>query len=324
MGIAAFEDRSSVGEVALAVLRRQLVELLAHEPGARLGEGAEEIHDMRVAIRRMRAAMALFGDALPESARPLRRELKWVARTLGEVRDVDVQLRQVASWARELPAEDRAALDPVMKSLRNRRTLARRRLLRALDSARYGHLVASLTTMIEQPPSGTSVSRIPVALAGPRLVRRRYRTLRKAAAAVGKRSPPQDLHRLRIRGKRLRYAIEFLQPVYGKPAVRLIARLKAVQDVLGLHQDAQVAMEHFRQMAVDQSHALPSDAQFLLGRLAERYRMQAQEQRALVPKVYGRVRGKAWKRLRGAMDERASGVEAETAPNVVALVNRPA
>ena len=64
-----------------------------------------------------------------------------------------------------------------------------------------------------------------------------------------------------------------------------------------------MATEHFRQMAVDQAHVLPSDAQFVLGRLAERYRMQAQEQRALVPKVYGRVRGKAWKRLRRAMDE---------------------
>jgi CHAD domain-containing protein len=154
---------------------------------------------------------------------------------------------------------------------------------------------------------------MPVLLAGPDLVRRRYRRLRRAGDPLDENSPPEALHRLRIRGKRLRYSIEFLQSVYGKPAARLINRLTDMQDVLGAYQDAQVATEQVRHLAEERDD-LPASALFVLGRIAERYRLQGAEQRSKVSGVYRRVRGKRWRRLRRAMDRRREELEARRPP----------
>src|SRR5215203_145993 len=131
-------DRSmSVGEVAFAVLRRQFAEMRAHEPGTRLGEDPEELHDMRVPTRRMRAAMKVFGDALPERARWLRQELRWVAHALGDVRDLDVQIERFQAWKEGAGEEDSKFLDRIVRTVEKRRAAARQNMLAVLDSDRY-------------------------------------------------------------------------------------------------------------------------------------------------------------------------------------------
>ena len=93
LGTTDIGPDSTMGELAYAVLRRQLAVLRATEPGTRLGEDPEELHDMRVATRRLRAALDLFVDVLPVRARAFRAELGWLAGVLGVVRDLDVQLQ---------------------------------------------------------------------------------------------------------------------------------------------------------------------------------------------------------------------------------------
>src|SRR5207237_6010300 len=83
---------ATAAEVAVASLRQHLAGFLEQEPGTRLGEDPEHVPDMRVATRRMRAAMSLFAEWLPARFASFRRELKWVAGALGDVRDLDVQL----------------------------------------------------------------------------------------------------------------------------------------------------------------------------------------------------------------------------------------
>jgi CHAD domain-containing protein len=310
LGPTEIDEGKSVGEVAFAVLRSQFAAFLAAEPGSRLGEDPEEIHDMRVAIRRMRAAIRLFGDALPVRAQSLSRELKWVAGSLGAVRDLDVQLERFAEWSGQLSPEDREALRRVVDVLRTSRAAARRRLLRTLDSKRYERLISAMAGMLQRGPLRRSPrSRTPAVMAGSDIVRRAHRKMRRAGDSITEQSSPADLHRLRIRGKRARYAVESLEPVYGKPARRLIQRLKAMQDVLGLYQDAQVAMRHLRELVRERGVSLEPQALFVLGLLAQRYGAQAEEQRSLLASAYRRARGKAWRRLRGAMDERRSEAE---------------
>src|ERR671911_3127403 len=94
LGPTRIDPSMSLGEVAFAVLRRQFAEMEEHEPGTRLGEDPEELHDMRVPTRRMRAAMKVFEGALPVRATWLREELRWVAHALGDVRDLDVQIER--------------------------------------------------------------------------------------------------------------------------------------------------------------------------------------------------------------------------------------
>ena len=99
LGPTEISASSTMGELAFAVLRRQLAVLRDKEPGTRLGEDPEELHDMRVATRRLRAALSLFADVLPVRAQVFREELGWLGRLLGAVRDLDVQLEGLADMA---------------------------------------------------------------------------------------------------------------------------------------------------------------------------------------------------------------------------------
>jgi len=142
-------DTLSFGEMALAVLRRHFAALLAHEPGARLGDDPEGVHRMRVATRRLRAALSLFANGLPRRPTGLRDELRWVAAGLGEVRDLDVQLERVAAWQAEGSLGEPGVLDPLKAVLEGQRTRARSRLLGMLDTRRYAHLVQAFSTLLE-------------------------------------------------------------------------------------------------------------------------------------------------------------------------------
>src|SRR4029450_7505707 len=102
-GPTALDAEATIGEGGLAVLRRPLTPLLAKEPGTRLGDDVEELHDMRVASRRLRAALSLFADVLPPSAASFGDDLRWLGRALGAVRDFDVQLEQLDGWLAPVP-----------------------------------------------------------------------------------------------------------------------------------------------------------------------------------------------------------------------------
>jgi CHAD domain-containing protein len=322
LGPTAVRVEMTVGELAFGVLRRQFATFLEREPAARLGEDPEGVHDMRVATRRMRAAMSLFREALPVRTQRLRDELKWVAGVLGEVRDLDVQLVQLRQWEADMSPEDVAALRPLVERLEARHARARSDMLDALDSRRYERTVAGMTDLLKRGPLRRApASRMPAQIAAPDLVRRRYRPVRKRGDAIGPSSPPEDFHALRIRCKRLRYAAEFLSPLAPKQSERLISALVEVQDCLGEHQDAQVAMARLREMAEED---LPARAVFLLGRIDERYERRAAELRAALPDVYAGIRGKAWRRLRTVLDEGRDRAVAESPPRPPSLRPAPA
>lgn len=303
LGSTVVHPSLSLGEVAFATMRKHFGGLLAHEPGTRLGVDPEELHDMRVATRRLRAAMSLFKEALPTRAPRLREELRWVASTLGEVRDLDVQLEQLHEWLAEAEPEDRPALESLTDVLRMRRAAARVRMLKVLDSSRYERLVANFTTMLRRGPLRTQpAARQSVLAAGPELIARRYRKLRKTGDRITAESPPEEYHALRIEGKRLRYALEFLSDVYGKPARELIAPLVAMQDILGKHQDSYVAISQLRELSAGGGRAMSSQTVFVMGGIAARYSRQAAELRGQFPKAYRALQGRPWKRLRNAME----------------------
>jgi CHAD domain-containing protein len=305
LGPTEVEASMSVGEVAYAVLRNQFLVLEAKEPGTRLGEDPEDLHDMRVAVRRMRSAMKLFEAALPVRAAALRRELKWLGTLLGAVRDMDVQLERLEGWGAEAEPAEREALASLRTLLEARRARARAELLRGLDARRYERLVARLRAMLALGPLRRSAAgRAPVLIAGADIVEKAYRRVRKQARGLSEDSPAEELHELRIRCKRVRYALEFLEPVYGRPARRLVKRLVDLQDLLGEHQDAVVAIADLRSLAGDRRARLRPEAIFVLGRAAERYDLLAADLRERFPARYRAVRGSTWKDLRGALEDR--------------------
>src|SRR5882724_570735 len=124
-----------IDEVALANLRRYLSAWDLPEPGARLGDDLEELHDLRVAGRRLDAILRQFGTYLPASLVRIRPTLKKVLRALGEARDLDVALLELEAFSRELSEADQASLEPLSQYLRSERARARTRMLSLLDSS---------------------------------------------------------------------------------------------------------------------------------------------------------------------------------------------
>jgi CHAD domain-containing protein len=315
-GSTTIDPEGPIGSVERAVLRRHFAAMLAHEPGTRLGDDIEELHDMRVATRRLRAALSLFSDVLPATAEKMREELGWVGGALGAVRDLDVQLEQLDEWLAALPEADRQPLEALRGLLEEQRAAARTEMLTVLDSRRYqafGERFGRMLRSGRTPRTGPAA--LPARAAAPDLIESRFRRFRKAGARIDENSAPSDYHRVRIRGKRLRYALEFLADLYPGHTRPMIKRLVELQDLLGLHQDADVAIERLRQVVADRGAELPPATVFAMGEVAERYRQTAAELRAQFPAAYSRVKGKRWKALRTEIDEQrpdeadAAGVE---------------
>jgi triphosphatase len=298
-GRTAITADDSIGQVALAILRRQFATFLAKEPGTRLGDDVEELHDMRVASRRLRAAIALFGEFLPAEVTRLRPELAWVGQTIGTVRDLDVQLEQLDEWLALLPEADHAPLTRLRTFLEQERSSARAVMLAALDSRRYERFVLRFGRVL----SSRSGTRSPAARAvAPDLVDGRHLSLRKAKRKAVRSGAPAAYHRLRITAKRFRYALEFVSEAYPGETKALIKRTVVLQDLLGAYQDADVATARLRDLAARRGTELGPETVFAMGKIAERYRASMDEVLGGVPEAYAKLVGRRWKTLRKSME----------------------
>jgi triphosphatase len=178
-------------------------------------------------------------------------------------------------------------------------------MLTALDSRRYAVFVERFSAVLEQgAPRRFAPGNAPVLLAAPALLEKRYRGVRRRGGRITPGSAPSAYHLLRIDAKKLRYALEFVGPVYGKQAVEFSQRVTALQDVLGLHQDAEVAVTMLEEMAVQQGRRLPVETVLAMGALAERYRVQGAALRRQFPGVYRPLKGKNWRNLERLIEGR--------------------
>ena len=135
-----------------AFFLRQYEQMLAHDPGTRLGDDPEDLHDLRVAVRRLRAILKVAAPPLDGAwADDLRAELDWLGSALGEVRDLDVMLDQLREDRSTLGADERRAFAPILRRLQRQRTARRRSLLAAMESHRYTNLLDRLEDAARRP-----------------------------------------------------------------------------------------------------------------------------------------------------------------------------
>jgi CHAD domain-containing protein len=289
-----------MGELAYAVLRRQLAVLRTKEPGTRLGEDPEELHEMRVATRRLRAALDLFVDVLPLRAHTFRCELGWLADVLGAVRDLDVQLQAQAAMVE--PGQEAVWADLTALLVRER-DVARLALLTALDSSRAERLLSGLSALVQQGPVRRSTATRTAALAVvPDLIESRHASVVKAARRARRSGEAADFHRLRIRCKRLRYSLEFSAELYGGRTGRYTSQLAKLQNQLGLLQDAEVAANRLSDLATGRQAHLSASTIFVMGGVAEQHRQERARVLALLPGEVSRVRGREWQELTETME----------------------
>ncbi len=281
------------GQVVLAYLGAQAEQLRRYDPLVRQ-DAPDAVHQMRVAARRMRSALQAFGRILDrEATRELTAELKWVAGELGGARDAEVMSERFAAILAEFP--DELKLGPVeaalTRSFERRQADARDIALAALDSERYLALHDRIDALLADPPVTPRASRN-AKRELPKNVRRAYRRV-ESRMAEADRQPSGDsrdraLHETRKAAKRLRYATEAVQPTLGKPAVWLRKRLKAVQELLGEHQDTAVSRPVLRELAA-QAH-LEGGNGFTYGLMYASEAARAEQAENNLPSTWKRMR----------------------------------
>jgi CHAD domain-containing protein len=275
-----------------AALDLRLRALLAHDPGTRTGTDIEDLHQMRVSVRRMRAALKAARPLLDAAwADGLRAELGWLGGALGPVRDLDVMLLRLRGEIAALPERERAAGEVLVGELAAERVAARAEMLAALDAPRYTALLERLADAIRLPLPTPSATQAQPALVD--LVRAEARRLRRAVQRAGQDPPDEVLHTLRIHGKRVRYTGELVEPALGRPVRRLLAATAALQEVLGDHQDACVAEQRIRELLDGLGELPDAHVVFVAGRLVERERTRAEAKRAQWWAAWEQVRARA-------------------------------
>jgi CHAD domain-containing protein len=269
----------TVAEAARKLLGKYLLRVQQHDPGTRTGEDPESNHAMRVAIRHLRAALRVFKAGVPKPLwRNLKDELDWLGKVLGAARDIDVQL---AHLDRQKRARANAALEPLRRHLLAQRRRRQAVLRSALNGPRYAQLIAALDAyaLAENDCPKSAAHR------GERVLRKEMRRLMTDGRLAMAELTPESLHALRISAKRVRYLVEFFKKLTDQSGKRLTKALVELQDTLGMHHDAAVAIESIRgqldTLGVSGNRAQAAGLRRFAAaqqRLADRYRRRAQAQ----------------------------------------------
>ncbi len=244
--LAAAPDASAALD---RVVRAAFDHWLANEDSAFDGTDPEGVHQLRVALRRLRAALTLFAPVIPDpQRRALSGEVKWLADALGPARDADVlHLDLIAPVAAKLAAGggDVGDLDRLMERAARAREVAHGPVRAALRDPRYGHLQIRLGLWLESRAwlqgAGEAAHARDLAGFAARCLDKRHRQVKKRGRGFAD-LPIEAKHALRISVKKLRYAVDFFRTLYPKKRMApYLARLKALQEDLGHLNDVAVA-----------------------------------------------------------------------------------
>jgi triphosphatase len=219
----------------VAIVQNALAHMAANELGAMSGVRPEFLHQMRVALRRLRSALAIFPDA--QDAPVLIKETRWLASELGAARDWDVLVLETLPRIRKARPQ-LAGIEKMRISSQRLRRAAWRSAQSALKSERY----ENLKRMLQQAtidPHGKCRETLPRFAAN--VLHRRYEKICKREDALQKRSW-KELHKLRVAIKKMRYPVEFFSPLFdGRRVHEIRSSLTALQDILGIMNDVATA-----------------------------------------------------------------------------------
>ncbi|WP_328465279.1 CYTH and CHAD domain-containing protein [Actinoplanes sp. NBC_00393] len=242
--LAAAQQEKTKGKInpVFRYAREQRDAILERDPAARRGE-EEGVHKMRVATRRLRSTLKTYKRWFPENQ--VGDELRWLAHTLGAVRDPQVLEEKLLAGVADSGPEFEPAAQRIKSGLEHRVAQGREELAEALGSDRYLDLLDRIDELVDQPTSAGNPAK------------RTRKAVRKAddeldAALAG--GVDEEIHEARKSYKKARYAVEVIAPEVGKPAKRLVKALTALQDGLGAHQDSTVAREVLRELGSDSFH----------------------------------------------------------------------
>jgi CHAD domain-containing protein len=199
-----------------------------------------------------------------KARREWQRELRWIGRALGRVRDCDVEIEHVKRMRSRSPEPERSALIVFANRLEIKRARRMAKLLDRLDSPRFLALKGLAQPWVEMRAHSSTLQNgdAPAYVAGPRIVAEWDRRMLDACAQAEQNPTAENVHALRIAIKHARYAVEYFADLEGPGATRRAKRLGRLQNMLGARQDAAVLLRHMRRYA----ETIPEeDRELLLG-----------------------------------------------------------
>ncbi|MGW6540467.1 CYTH and CHAD domain-containing protein [Streptomyces sp. NPDC055051] len=280
---------ATAGAAVLAYVREQVEAVVRLDPAVRR-DLPDSVHQLRVACRRLRSAFKTYRKVLDRDVTdPVGAELKWLAGELGHARDQEVLDARLGDAVDALPRDLRHG--PVRGRLRTwsnaRSRGARHRALDALDSPRHLALLDALDGLLADPPLRPA-ARKKAGKVLPKAIRRDHRRLADRMGPALGLDPGHErdlaLHEARKAAKRARYAADAAVPALGKPAKRFAKKVKAVQSLLGDHQDTVVARAALDDLAHQAESA--GEPSFTWGVLHARQEAAAEVQERRLPEVW--------------------------------------
>jgi CHAD domain-containing protein len=239
---------------AKPVIAAKLRDLFKHEKGTRAGDDSEALHDTRVASRRLRAAMGIFGICFPpEDFKPLRKDAAALTSALGEVRDRDVFLERLGQARAMMPETERVGVDEMIATVQAEREVGRTSMIETLDAIDASGFQARMTVLLQhdycdQLPHRRSGIRLdaPLRDGAQRLCILRVAELYGFARYVHDVDRVEELHEMRKAAKHLRYSLEILRVCFGQEIDQRIDEVKLIQEQIGEIHDRDVLADTLR------------------------------------------------------------------------------
>jgi len=246
--------KDSVGESACIVLRGYLTQVTAAIPGIGSILSVKPRHDMRIALRRIRAGLRLYRFIWEETAyNELSRELVWFGGLLGNVRDLDITILWLDKMMTACPDDVREGLLRLRENAARRRREKLRRLLAGLRSARFSALLIRLDDWVARGTGAVHILPAAERVLGDevrKVLARRARGILRYVGTV-KESSSERQHALRRECRRMRYAVDAWYRVLGRERNDVLRALVNVQDALGDVHDADVRLSVWRESERD-------------------------------------------------------------------------
>lgn len=263
-GPYSFANKMSIEAYIVAVFRKNLEAAFHNEAGCRLGYEVEFVHRMRVGLRKLISAYKVLIEYIPPRLMPYRAFFKLVIAHLGEVRDLDVHIAELSNAKELAESHGQEPVDEIIEALRKKRVLAHEKLLEVFNSRVYTRMHRALAKTIHDPALISRETKQANAIY-PALACRIIKEFHAAGQKLDIDAKAKRFHKVRIKGKELRYTLEFFKPLAEKAMGSLIAIMADIQDHLGAINDSRAAKDRLIELCRRHTKDMSPYAVFVMG-----------------------------------------------------------
>ncbi|GEM_PF-3522386 len=293
-------------DFALALVAREAEAILVHSKKVVGGQDPEDLHHLRVSLRRLRVLLSVVAPLEPGRYSSVKDRLREVTRSFGVARDMDVQAQLLVKELKRLRNKLRRGAGPLREYIERGRARARSALMQRIRSDGYRRLLQDLQTLLDGRPD-VNVGAIVVAPenSAAASVLRRMKSLTRACNHLGEESKAEEFHRARIRVKKLRYTVELFVGIL--PAgVSIASQAASLQAVLGERQDYEVLRDLIQKANAAQSGPLKSVTDGAAAAIIKAADARCSRLAVMFIKRYEKLEAERWKDARRKLRRFAS------------------